>query len=800
MDLLVTIAMHNVIIVTILALLVWGVTRVWKNPPIAHILWLLLLVKLVTPPVVNLELWSRGPVVTRPQLAQDASVSSLRDQSGASRLPINVPSDTAGNAPQANWTADVVQDIRSSGDVGTVYQSFTTSNAWTVVYPLLIGVWFCGIVIVALMASRWIVQFHRLLAGALPASEPLQSTLKELASRMGLRNCPDLCVVDCSVAPLVWSVGRRAKIVLPKSLLNKLDEDQIAMVLAHELAHLRRCDHWVRILELIVSVVYWWNPLVWWIRRELHAVEEQCCDAWVTWVYPDRIRKYAESLLTAVEFLTTPSNTPELASPFLNAQTLKERIVVILKGRSPRRASGNAVVWLALLSMMVIPTGVLTVGSKDRIVMGGENDEPPPTDKEQDGAVSTNEVATNLELIPIQPAAKVENAMPEERRAEIDAAIARLKDRGAFVREFHPRDDPRYWVQIISTGVGANTRQSAENFDDEAMKDVETVARGVTLHLHLRQTSVTSSGLERLASIGKIEMLELTGANITYGILKVLPKLPLQGHLGLQSDMLRNVEIKPVTECQQLTGISLDGIHLGNASLEYLTQLPKLQSVSLGKHFTREAFETLSRLESLTNLDVSHLNPELSDLKLVPNLKTLSLSGKAYNDESALTIAETFKSLQEAYLRDTSITDIGVEYLSRLEKLTVLTLDRSLVTDKMADSIRKMKQLKWLSVENCEIGDDTLAAVSECPDLWYLFLGGTPVTDKGIAHVVNFQKPVNIYLPYCKSVTDASIDSLARLPNSENQHLALWGSGITENGFNRLKTALPNAQIRWAIR
>ena len=80
-------------------------------------------------------------------------------------------------------------------------------------------------------------------------------------------------------------------------------------------------------------------------------------------------------------------------------------------------------------------------------------------------------------------------------------------------------------------------------------------------------------------------------------------------------------------------------------------------------------------------MDVSDLAPDLNDLKQVPKLRRLSLRGKIYNDETALTIAETFKSLEEAYLRGTSITNVGVQHLSKLGKLTILTLDDSLVDD-----------------------------------------------------------------------------------------------------------------------
>jgi len=86
----------------------------------------------------------------------------------------------------------------------------------------------------------------------------------------------------------------------------------------------------------------------------------------------------------------------------------------------------------------------------------------------------------------------------KDRGPEIDAAIARLRKLGAFVREFHPRGDPQYWVQIISTGLGPTNTKEALGFDDANLADVEIIGRGVALQLHLRNTSVTSAGLARL--------------------------------------------------------------------------------------------------------------------------------------------------------------------------------------------------------------------------------------------------------------------------------------------------------------
>src|SRR5205085_5012588 len=99
----------------------------------------------------------------------------------------------------------------------------------------------------------------------------------------------------------------------------RLDPPQQSALLVHELAHLYRRDHWVRWLEIIVTVLYWWHPAVWWARRELRDAEEQCCDAWVVWLMPGANRHYAAALLDTLEFVSSPPSLkarPPLAAAF----------------------------------------------------------------------------------------------------------------------------------------------------------------------------------------------------------------------------------------------------------------------------------------------------------------------------------------------------------------------------------------------------------------------------------------------------------------------------------------------------
>jgi hypothetical protein len=116
-------------------------------------------------------------------------------------------------------------------------------------------------------------------------------------------------------------------------LLGRLTEEQRATLLLHELAHLRRGDPWVRWLEMGVTGLYWWLPLLWWARRELRQAEEECCDAWVVWALPGSSRAYAQALVETVDFISGASTAlPALASGAGSVQLLRRRLTMILRG------------------------------------------------------------------------------------------------------------------------------------------------------------------------------------------------------------------------------------------------------------------------------------------------------------------------------------------------------------------------------------------------------------------------------------------------------------------------------------
>jgi bla regulator protein BlaR1 len=170
---------------------------------------------------------------------------------------------------------------------------------------------------------------------------------------LGLVRCPQVCVVPGSISPLLWTIFGPGRLVIPADLLDRLDRDQQATLLAHELAHLRRRDPWVRCLEFVVTGLYWWHPLVWWARHEIREAEEQCCDAWVIRVLPGGMRAYATALIETVDFLSEAQPAlPPVASGIGYFHLMRRRLTMIMRGKTPQSLTSAG--FLAVLTMGVV--------------------------------------------------------------------------------------------------------------------------------------------------------------------------------------------------------------------------------------------------------------------------------------------------------------------------------------------------------------------------------------------------------------------------------------------------------------
>src|SRR4029434_2210742 len=88
----------------------------------------------------------------------------------------------------------------------------------------------------------------------------------------------------------------RPVVLLPISLISGFTTEQLSAILAHELAHIRRQDFVVNILQRCVESILFYHPAVWWLSKRIRAEREHCCDDIAIRLCGSR-KIYAEALI-----------------------------------------------------------------------------------------------------------------------------------------------------------------------------------------------------------------------------------------------------------------------------------------------------------------------------------------------------------------------------------------------------------------------------------------------------------------------------------------------------------------------
>lgn len=375
MAFLLDIALANLLVAALLASLaalagLWG-----RRPAVTHALWLLVLLKLITPPLFDCPIpWPTPPVET--PLERVAQVKPMPEPQVA---PIKVEEAEDRNPPvDVPMPVDALPElVGEEADVPVILPPVAPNAAAVEAPPVLPGqadvkapaaiaasdwswanavvlAWLAGSCVWIGIAGCRLWRFHRLLRFAKPAPAFAQELARELADCLRVR-CPEVCVIPGNVSPMLWALGRSPRLLLPAGLLERLSVDQLRTLLAHELAHWRRRDDRVRWIEVAVLALYWWCPLVWWARRELHQAEEECCDAWVVSILPDSAKEYALALVETVDFLSGAPAMPVLASGLGRVRLLKRRLKMILQGKTPRALTLTGLLVVAAVGLLLLP-------------------------------------------------------------------------------------------------------------------------------------------------------------------------------------------------------------------------------------------------------------------------------------------------------------------------------------------------------------------------------------------------------------------------------------------------------------
>ena len=251
------------------------------------------------------------------------------------------PQDRTVSSPNAAAANDV-QTVASMGQSSQATDAAPTA----VIVPTtwILNVWAVGVMVLSLrFIGGWAVARRLATQTLRPVGEDLQALAAQMAARLNVRGVVRVCE-SASVAVPVMIGWLRPVIVLPPAALAALPLAQLEALLAHELAHIRRHDYLVNLLQTGVETLCFYHPAVWWVSREVRRHREHCCDDIAVGVC-DRLTYV--SALSSIASMATPQFAQSAAGG-----SLRDRVRRLI-GPTTHSASSKGA-WIAMLPILLV--------------------------------------------------------------------------------------------------------------------------------------------------------------------------------------------------------------------------------------------------------------------------------------------------------------------------------------------------------------------------------------------------------------------------------------------------------------
>ncbi|REK18220.1 MAG: hypothetical protein DWQ37_04855 [Planctomycetota bacterium] len=810
------------------------------RPHLAYLLWMLVIVKALAPP-----LWSSptgafswamlrtvppatsaappaaeprqpplAPIVTRPQLAAEPAPPS-----GAA--PLNAPLPDP-SAPASS--------------------PFSPAAA-------LLGLWAAGsLALAASVVLRWLA-LRRLVART---SQQVPPRVAEQFEALRLRIAPRwrarLVFTTAPFGPATFGWWR-GTVVVPASLVHEKSPEALAPILAHELIHLRRHDTWAGLVQLAAQLVWWFHPAVWWANRSARIERERSCDEEVLAELACRRADYARLLVEVLKWRHTP--TPALPWPGMRAwDVTRDRLRHVLDTTTFRRRTP---VWAWPVFLLAISATL--PGAAMRLAAAPTEDNAPRVG-ERPTAASTgdsfrDQEAAVAELERLGVAIKNGGYVSDGKlRRTIDVEIPAA---------YQPTDNPLPLAELdglqnVQIGVQppAGPQPSVERLREQirAARDIPSEA---TLLIYF--TDANAEGLNALEEIPSLSKLMLAGyrADSPLGELGVvalpaalhferfkqlhtltwlspfetdllrLADLPQLEHLGLMGRMIEPA-LEPLSKLANLKTLNLihyDSSHeIATLDLKFLAGMPRLEELSASGTYTlsSDALQrigagrvrklmadvsggddgSLRGLARNTNLKQLHLLAQVGGSRLTSeglaalgafaNLEKLHFDGRTLPETSSLFVTDAslagwqrLEKLKSLSVRPCRITGAGLSELGHLASLEKLQLTGTLeVAPEGLTPLGKLTRLQTLVLPSMSGGVD-LGPLTRLQQLDALSLANSPINDAAMASIVQCEALTQLDLSDTPITDEGLLTFEGRLPALERVSVA--NTGVTDRGL-----------------
>jgi len=340
-----------------------------------YCVWLLVLVKLILPPMLSLPTgigyWVGDHIPAASNRAFDAVALEHAGPSG--EMPQVRHDENIAGVDPANY--------RTGGS--------RTAPTWQAVVFLL---WLAGVsAFLAVLVQR--IRFVKgLVAASCPAGDELTDLLEDCRQQMTVRRDIKLRISEAVPSPAVCGLLRPA-VLMPTSLVEKLSPEGLRATLIHELAHIKRGDLWVNSVQTFLQVVYFYNPFVWFANSMIRKVCEEAVDETVLVALGGQAKDYSNTLIDIGEMVFWKADLGlRLIGVAESKKALQWRIRHMLNRPIPKSSKLGAI---GIAMLLVIAALLLPMAKAQK---PGEGSEPTATENEEKPTKSLHQAAIDGDI------------------------------------------------------------------------------------------------------------------------------------------------------------------------------------------------------------------------------------------------------------------------------------------------------------------------------------------------------------------------------------------------------------------
>jgi beta-lactamase regulating signal transducer with metallopeptidase domain len=234
---------------------------------------------------------------------------------------------------------------------------------------LVLLIWTMGVVALSVrLLGGWITARRVARRVMQPAAPEVQAMVSRLGARLNLRRIVRV-VESASVRVPIMIGWLKPVVILPTAVASGFTPDQVEALIVHELAHVRRHDYLVNLLQTMVETALFYHPAVWWVSKRVRTERELCCDD-VAVTICDRL-VYARALSDLAEIAA-----PHLAMAASNG-SLVDRVRRILGRPSEESTSGAG--WVPVFVILTLVAPVLSAPKPQSVATGATTATQAPT-------------------------------------------------------------------------------------------------------------------------------------------------------------------------------------------------------------------------------------------------------------------------------------------------------------------------------------------------------------------------------------------------------------------------------------